>query len=1522
MKNRPTNHPSDKSPNATREALNQEQAVSQALLRSFEATRSPWWTTVSAGVMAVSLGMAGVGQAQVAVTGGTAATALSAAPGAVTFTPKSVTLTGVTLNGTTTVTVADTTGLQPGMVLVGPTATGLNGQTIVSITNGTNFVISSAPLSSNQSFTATVQSEATVSASTTFTQLMGADSVVKSPAIVVVNAGRIKNTSASAVALSINSGSFGGDIETNYVKVAAGTEGQISVVKDTAGILTLSGDSNFNGLTLAAGQLRVAGASTGAVNNFGPFATTTGTGVALANTITVASTVGLEPTMVVVGGGLPAGTQIVSILGNVVTLNQNVPVGGFTGAGLIAGYSASGPLGRGTVTIKGGQLSGENGITSPNPIDINDGVASLGTVLVKLGTYSDSRANANNQTDGGSPSPVLSAPANSFNLTGKVSLTDNAVLEVLSSVNLANTVSGAGRITKTGEGVLRMGGANTYTGGTTLEVGELRADSDSLYNKANPGGPLGTTAASKTVTTTNASAYSVGQFVNGAVPGGVTIPPFGQFPTLIAKIDGNNITLSQAATSALGVTSLDSTNGVLDSYTASRYALGEGTPVALSGGSVNFGGAGGSSTTITNVTNVSSLKIGQAVSGTGIAPGTTIADINVATKTVTLSLLGVQDFAGTAVAGLTPVALSAKNLATGAFGTGTVVLKGGILSGNAIVANAVDIGDATNSATVSVELGRPGTDRTSAGGSVGALDDGDRLVLSGATRIQQTANITVGAHYDAATDNSYNKAYVLLAGPVSGKGFTKLGDGELWLGNYAVNVATGVQDAVSNSYTGRTIIKAGKLGITDKTDLGASTVKFTGGKLDLSVVSYARQAASATGDGFDIASKFESIDLGQEAVIVGGKTDPVATTLANVQALAPAVALGNRAVFTTGLSGAGGLSVDGGELQVANVNTYTGSTSIDNGAALFLPRADSITNSSSVKVEGFLDASAVGFAFRQGQPVEVRAKVTAETNTVNSHGYLRVKDGTSNWANANLAVDISSRVGNSATGASPSITQTGVGLNKSSTAVSGLVLKLIPRSVYVVGVEQVESSQPVSMKDYFAAEEVLANGTLQEITDRARVGAVSGTMISARPIYKLNWTKDGDALTWTRQSYGVFGQGQNGANFGAYLDKQISATSTEKVPAYLRKVDANFTEASTFTRLINEISAQPFADMYRSGLGRSLAVLGGLEDRINSLATSASEEGASRKFGYKQATPAPTRAAAPVASTDDEWAAWLSVYDRESSDKALGSDGASKLKNSETGTQMGVERRVGSLKVGLTGATGWGRSTFDTPSTQISSDSWHVGLYTIAPINQLTLDASFMYGLVSNTSNRTPHTNALFGDTTPDSNTYHGKFDSRDLSLSIGAAYNLMQAGSAFQMAPVVRLTYVNYSQSAFSETEAQAAAYKVDKMDAGTFLSKLGYRVSYTKRAGSVDLGADLGAYWQHDWDNSGRSVNASLKGGLDGTSYSAVSRKGSSDSALLNGGLQITFSDKYTLRGSAGAEFGGDRNDLNGTVTFGIKF
>jgi hypothetical protein len=45
-------------------------------------------------------------------------------------------------------------------------------------------------------------------------------------------------------------------------------------------------------------------------------------------------------------------------------------------------------------------------------------------------------------------------------------------------------------------------------------------------------------------------------------------------------------------------------------------------------------------------------------------------------------------------------------------------------------------------------------------------------------------------------------------------------------------------------------------------------------------------------------------------------------------------------------------------------------------------------------------------------------------------------------------------------------------------------------------------------------------------------------------------------------------------------------------------------------------------------------------------------------------------------------------------------------------------------------------------------------------------------------------------------------------------------------------------------------------------------------------------------------------------------------SDIALINGGVQFIFNERYLLRGSAAVECGGRRENLNGAVSFGINF
>jgi uncharacterized protein with beta-barrel porin domain len=161
--------------------------------------------------------------------------------------------------------------------------------------------------------------------------------------------------------------------------------------------------------------------------------------------------------------------------------------------------------------------------------------------------------------------------------------------------------------------------------------------------------------------------------------------------------------------------------------------------------------------------------------------------------------------------------------------------------------------------------------------------------------------------------------------------------------------------------------------------------------------------------------------------------------------------------------------------------------------------------------------------------------------------------------------------------------------------------------------------------------------------------------------------------------------------------------------------------------------------------------------------------------------------------------------------------------------------------------------------------------------------------------------------------------------VSTGFAYNLTAPESAFQTAPVLRLSYVNTNQSAVDEATQNslpsAFAAHVDAVKESSFLSKLGWKFSYATGGKDMAFSADASSYWLHDWTASEKSTAASLKGG-SGITFPVSGRKGSADSALINAGLQLTFSERYTTRVSVNQEMGGERNETVGRATVGVKF
>ncbi len=111
----------------------------------------------------------------------------------------------------------------------------------------------------------------------------------------------------------------------------------------------------------------------------------------------------------------------------------------------------SGPFGTGTITLSGGAISGTTSIserTIHNPIILN------GTVTLF------------NASAGG----TLSISSLAEKTT---TLAQNSTLNVVGSVVWNQTISGDKSLTKTGDGTLRLNGANLYTGLTSVQAGTL-----------------------------------------------------------------------------------------------------------------------------------------------------------------------------------------------------------------------------------------------------------------------------------------------------------------------------------------------------------------------------------------------------------------------------------------------------------------------------------------------------------------------------------------------------------------------------------------------------------------------------------------------------------------------------------------------------------------------------------------------------------------------------------------------------------------------------------------------------------------------------------------------------------------------------------------------------------------------------------------------------------------------------------------------------------------------------------------
>ncbi|EAY9990187.1 AIDA autotransporter-like protein ShdA, partial [Salmonella enterica] len=536
-----------------------------------------------------------------------------------------------------------------------------------------------------------------------------------------------------------------------------------------------------------------------------------------------------------------------------------------------------------------------------------------GTSLIKQGAGT-LILNAENTYTGGTTISGGTLVATNVDALGSGDVTDDATLELNTGGTFDNAISGSGQVVKSGDDVLTLSGANSYSGGTLISDGTLVASNvealgtgdvtDDATLELNTGGDFtnnigGTGCVEKsgddTLTLSGSNTYTGGTLISGG--------------TLVAN-DVN----------ALG------TGDVTDDATLELNTGGDFTN--------NIGGTGRVEKSGDDTLTLSGSN--TYTGGTLISGGTLVAnDVNA---------LGTGDVTDNAALMLNTGGDFTNNIGgTGRVeksGDGTLTLSGGntytggtLISGGTLVATNVDAlgsGDVTDNATLELNTGGDFDNAISGSGQVVKSGD-ETLTLSGA--------------------NSYTGGTLISGGTLVASNVEALGTGdvtdnatlELNTGGDFINSIGGTGRVEksgdetltlsgTNSYTGGTLISGGTLIATNVDALGSGDVT---DNATLELNTGGDFTNNISGSGQVVKSGDETLTLSGANTYTGGTTISGGTLVAsNVEALGTGdvtdnatLELNTSGTFDNVISGSGQVVKSGDDaLTLSGANSYTGGT--------------------------------------------------------------------------------------------------------------------------------------------------------------------------------------------------------------------------------------------------------------------------------------------------------------------------------------------------------------------------------------------------------------------------------------------------------------------------------------------------------------------------------------------------------------------------------------------------------------------
>ncbi len=576
----------------------------------------------------------------------------------------------------------------------------------------------------------------------------------------------------------------------------------------------------------------------------------------------------------------------------------------------------------GGTTISGGTLVatnvdalGSGDVTDDATLELNTGgtfdnaISGSGQV-VKSGDDVLTLSGANSYS-GGTLISDGTLVASNVEALGTGDVTDDAVLELNTGGDFDNAISGSGQVVKSGDDVLTLSGANSYSGGTLISDGTLVASNVEA---------LGTGDVTDDATL---ELNTGGDFINNIGGTGRVEKSGDDKLTLSGSNTYTGGTLISSGTLVANDVNALGTGDVTDNATLMLNTGGDFTN--------NIGGTGRVEKSGDDALTLSGSN--TYTGGTLISGGTLVAnDVNALgtgdiTDNATLALNAVGDF-DNAISGSGKVeksgddalTLSGSNTYTG----GTLISSGTLVASNV---EALGTGDVTDNATL--ELNTSGTFDNAISGSGQVVKSGDKmLTLSGANSYSGGTLISDGTLVASNVES-------LGTGDVTNNATLELNTG----GDFTNNISGSGQvvksgdDALAlsgaNSYTGGTLISSGTLVATNVDALGSGDVTDnatlelnTGGTFDNAI----------SGSGQVVKSGDDTLTLSGSNTYTGGTLISDGTLVAsNVEALGSGD-IDNYASLQLNASG---------QFVTANLTTHdNATTAIGAGSAL---RANTLT---------------------------------------------------------------------------------------------------------------------------------------------------------------------------------------------------------------------------------------------------------------------------------------------------------------------------------------------------------------------------------------------------------------------------------------------------------------------------------------------------------------------------------------------------------------------------------------------------